>query len=297
MKPSKINTTYMVALSIIALILIGSHLSVRRELSSQESDAAVINLAGRQRMLSQKIVKMALELSQEGVGYSTSEKLNKTVEEFVKSHQNLTKQSNELNLTHENSDLVANMYANLYPKFEKIKSSIAVLLDKRDVPQNEVNRKAGLNTLISSANAFLPEMNSIVKQYEKESKAKLDRLLSLETILLAIALGILLLEALIIFRPMVRQIRKDRQAILQKNRELLEGNEELRQLTEEILAQRDSLERQHNHIKASQVKIEGSINYAKRIQDAILPSRKRLKEYIGNIGIYYRAKDKVSGDF
>lgn len=40
-----------------------------------------------------------------------------------------------------------------------------------------------------------------------------------------------------------------------------------------------------------------SINYAKRIQDAILPSRRSLTESLKNGFVFYRPKDLVSGDF
>jgi len=44
-------------------------------------------------------------------------------------------------------------------------------------------------------------------------------------------------------------------------------------------------------------KIEDSINYAKRIQESILPSEKIIKKYIPDSFIIYIPKDIVSGDF
>ncbi len=57
-------------------------------------------------------------------------------------------------------------------------------------------------------------------------------------------------------------------------------------------------------IKEAQQKIEqqnkqimDSINYAKRIQDATLPSQKLFKSYFPNSFIYFQPRDVVSGDF
>lgn len=43
--------------------------------------------------------------------------------------------------------------------------------------------------------------------------------------------------------------------------------------------------------------IQDSINYAKRIQQAILPNEKIVKQYIPEHFIYYKPKDVVAGDF
>ena len=60
---SKLSRLYIIALSTIALSVIISQILVRNHLTNQESDSTVINIAGRQRMLSQKLTKDILSLS------------------------------------------------------------------------------------------------------------------------------------------------------------------------------------------------------------------------------------------
>lgn len=60
--------------------------------------------------------------------------------------------------------------------------------------------------------------------------------------------------------------------------------------TEEIRKQADTLTEQNTEII-------NSINYAKRLQDAILPSDSALKSALGNPAVLYLPKDIVSGDF
>ncbi|PJA07047.1 MAG: hypothetical protein COX70_08245 [Flavobacteriales bacterium CG_4_10_14_0_2_um_filter_32_8] len=50
-------------------------------------------------------------------------------------------------------------------------------------------------------------------------------------------------------------------------------------------------------IEEKNIEITDSINYAKRIQEAILPSRQSVKELLPNSFIYYQPKDIVAGDF
>ena len=60
---SKLRLYYLLALSTIALSIILGQFFVQHHLHEQESDARLINVAGRQRMLGQQIAKIALELS------------------------------------------------------------------------------------------------------------------------------------------------------------------------------------------------------------------------------------------
>ncbi len=52
-----------------------------------------------------------------------------------------------------------------------------------------------------------------------------------------------------------------------------------------------------NEVEEKQKEITDSINYAKRIQEAILPSLDFIKTHLPNSFIYYQPKDIVAGDF
>ena len=70
--------------------------------------------------------------------------------------------------------------------------------------------------------------------------------------------------------------------------ETLEREVKLR--TQEVVLQNGLLATQNQEIIQS-------INYAQRLQDAILPSKKMLESIFRDFDIYYRPKDIVSGDF
>lgn len=59
----------------------------------------------------------------------------------------------------------------------------------------------------------------------------------------------------------------------------------------------DEINKQKAIIEETHKEITDSINYAKRLQDAILPSFDEVNKYIPNNFIYFQPKDVVSGDF
>jgi len=72
--------------------------------------------------------------------------------------------------------------------------------------------------------------------------------------------------------------------------ETLVMNEDLSQKNEEIISQHDEIEQQHKFIT-------DGINYAKRIQEAMLPKKDIFDKYFQEYFIFYQPKDVVSGDF
>ena len=78
-------------------------------------------------------------------------------------------------------------------------------------------------------------------------------------------------------------------------------NEELERVveerTKEISQKNDDLEVKNTEISEQKREIEDSINYAKRIQDAILPLEDEMKKWLPKSFVFYRPKDIVSGDF
>ncbi len=71
----------------------------------------------------------------------------------------------------------------------------------------------------------------------------------------------------------------------------------INQNTEEIRAQHDQAEFQRDLLEKRNNNILSSISYAKRIQEAILPSDEFRKAHLSDSVVFYKPKDIVSGDF
>jgi phosphoserine phosphatase RsbU/P len=93
-----------------------------------------------------------------------------------------------------------------------------------------------------------------------------------------------------------------------QNRQLEVQNEQLRELnfaleqkvrerTAEIQRKNQMLEEQKNELFQKNVNITASITYARRIQQALLPSKELFKKIFPDSFIFYKPKDIVSGDF
>ncbi|MFN3916238.1 MAG: tetratricopeptide repeat protein [Flavobacteriales bacterium] len=66
---------------------------------------------------------------------------------------------------------------------------------------------------------------------------------------------------------------------------------------EEVEIQRQLADTQRKLVEEKNKEITDSINYAKRIQEAILPSKDTLTQHLGDGFVLFKPKDMVSGDF
>lgn len=85
-------------------------------------------------------------------------------------------------------------------------------------------------------------------------------------------------------------LKEEKQKTEELYQETLSMNEDLYQKNEAITAQKDKIEKQHNAIISS-------INYAKRIQKAMLPVNEIFRDNFQDYFIIYQPRDVVSGDF
>lgn len=88
---------------------------------------------------------------------------------------------------------------------------------------------------------------------------------------------------------------KYREKQLVREKRILE--QKVNERTVEIRKQKTEIENQKDIIEQKNIDITDSIRYAKRIQDAILPSLKVIKDNLKDSFVLYLPKDIVSGDF
>ncbi|TAD95906.1 MAG: PAS domain S-box protein [Bacteroidetes bacterium] len=88
---------------------------------------------------------------------------------------------------------------------------------------------------------------------------------------------------------------QEQEADLRKSNEQLEESSNLLEQANQTLEQK--VLRRTAEISAQKEQIESSIRYAKRIQEAILPTLEEMHEELPNLFVLYLPKDIVSGDF
>ena len=86
---------------------------------------------------------------------------------------------------------------------------------------------------------------------------------------------------------------KQKQQIEIQNLNLQQANEEINAQRDEIEAQRDLVTLQKEHIEGIHKEFTDSINYAKRIQEAVLPISSEYRSIMGEHFVLFRPKDIV----
>ncbi|MFO8068116.1 MAG: SpoIIE family protein phosphatase, partial [Bacteroidales bacterium] len=113
-----------------------------------------------------------------------------------------------------------------------------------------------------------------------------------------LGISVSLLFLLIIFVLYAyRQKRISHDSIKKKNNLLEQANEEIKAQKDEITSQRDMVFSQKKQIENQNRKITDSINYARVIQGAVLPSTENISNILEQYFILYKPKEIVSGDF
>ena len=144
-------------------------------------------------------------------------------------------------------------------------------------------------------NALLKEKDTknqiIIKQQATQNLALVVGLIFLFTI------------AFLFFRSKQRQ-KKANELLREKNKQIeiqkqdieIQANK-LEKANFEITAQKEELQKQNTIIKVKNQHITDSINYAGRIQSALMPEKMIFENIFPESFIYYQPRDIVSGDF
>lgn len=178
-------TAKMVAVvSILAAISLSGSVATYLVARGQESDGRVINLAGAQRMLSQKMAKETLVAVSPGASPSDREALRATVDRFSKVLHGLIDGDPELALPPTSDpEILAGL--------EEVKSMWAPVQAKVDaiVRAQAPDTLSGVaHEVVGASSGLLDKMNAIVAKFEARNRAAVQRLVTLQIGLALVAL-------------------------------------------------------------------------------------------------------------
>ena len=202
---SSLSKIYLLALGSIAFLVLISQIFIQRALSANDYDAQIINIAGKQRMLSQKISKCVLLLRTDLIINRDVEKeLKNATKEWVNAHNLLRNNLINLPKTSEKK--------HLEELYNKVDVDIKELFNLSQTIQKSKNLQSDNynNTLISFLKkepAFLEKMNAYVYGYEKYASKKIKNIKTVESITFVLVLLLLLFEIIFLFKPAARKIR------------------------------------------------------------------------------------------
>ncbi len=258
---SRLGTWYILALCVIATISIVGQILIQDHVTEQFTDSRVINVAGKQRMLSQKITKTILLLS------TTQEKservkldgtLQSTLALWKLSQGGLLHGNDSLNLIGQNSDTVNSIFEPVTKHFDSMYISSKNIADAVKVtptiPYDSLQRDVKI--ILAHEGSFLKGMDKIVLQYDFEARERVTMLSKLEYVLLIISLFVILMEILFVFRPTTAQVN-------QTMNRLVSSEKNAQKLTKEIGALYASLESSYEKLSYINQPAENPKLYAK----------------------------------
>ncbi len=189
---------YIFALSLIGLLALGSYLNLERLIDAQSNDAEAINISGKQRLLSQRILYYTVT--------KDCKNLSRSADEMERMHKKL------LSLPMEE-----NVHALYFKK--------PVMLDKQieeylALVREYVKTKGGAlsKKILKEGSQLQRKLDEAVSLYQKNAEEKVRRLHTFEFVIFVATIISLVLVAFFIFRPLNNAIKK-------KTKELLEAKE------------------------------------------------------------------------
>ncbi len=224
----RIQRGYLIALSLIALLSIGSHLLLDHLLATQRESAPTINLAGRQRMLSQRVSRFALEYTAAPTAEARSTAgrlLDESVAALASAHELLSRGDPARGIVIPQSPALRALY-DVPPLAlnQQVAAFVEAVRSLRGLPESQLTPEApALQQILAAARMpLLAALDEAVKHYEADAQAQVSQLTDLQQWLLTVVLAMLALEALLIFRPMVAAVR-DSHARIDAARQELES--------------------------------------------------------------------------
>lgn len=201
---------YLFALTLIAALISTSYYVLTLLINEQQSTAAVINISGRQRMLSQRITMISHIMAETAAGEKRTayqQELGSLIRLMADSHQALSRGSAELNIPGEKSEIISSLYFSPPENVDRQVSDFLAHAENLYVMDSFSQNNSHLSALVEAGmGRLLTSLDNIVFQYQIEGEQKVAFISRIELFVWLAALLLLSLEALLIFRPMIRYV-------------------------------------------------------------------------------------------
>ena len=203
---SRLTLAYVAGLALIALLSGAVHLLLNNVIVAQGDSATVINVAGRQRMLSQRVGLLAMSLH---AGDATARQPLLDATDLMERSEKALTQGGDLGISHALSPAAHQFYlegaAPLDPAVRQFVHDARQFAD----PSAGDDVEAAYRRLQTAARTtLLPSLIQAVSIFEGEANRRIEWLRTTQKVVLITLLITLSLEALFIFRPLVARVRR-----------------------------------------------------------------------------------------
>jgi signal transduction histidine kinase len=207
-----LNRRYRAALVLVAVLVLANQLLVQPSLVRLTTDAPVINIAGRQRMLSQRLAKaaLALERSDGDARSKHHDELLQVLALWSKTHAGLRNGNPAMSLPGGNSAAVSAALDGLEPFFVRMRSAAARLVhaEASRTPHSESAAQNDLATILGAEAEYLERMDNVVSLLEHETRERVRWLFWTGWIVAGLILVVLVAIGLHVVQPALELVRR-----------------------------------------------------------------------------------------
>lgn len=204
---------YISALGLVACLSIAACLMLCRVITLRGSNAAVINMSGKLRMLSQRAAVYSHLFRDSNENHEREKyqfELYHIADRMEGYLDGLIQGNPKLNLPGNPSPAVQALYFGppifLDRQIRDFVSEIRAIARTQDINSGNAHFRYILG---ESTSRLIESLDVLVKQYQKESEVNSIRLRNMEIGVLSFTLFVLFMEAFFIFRPMIVRVKQD----------------------------------------------------------------------------------------
>ena len=231
LEPGALWWRYLTALALVATFLIVSHAASLSALSGGEEASTAINVSGRQRMLSQRILALTQrEQAEAGSDPALTEALDQSIDLFARSHLALI-QGGDLGLTAEGAAKRQEIYFSTgtsMPLNNRVEAFLEDLQVARGPAGPERTEALAHLSDLTETDKLLMALDDAVHAIEDQAAAGVVTFRKISWLALGGAFLVLFLEACLIFWPAQRAVNASYVALKTKRDDLAKSESSLK---------------------------------------------------------------------
>ncbi|MEI8233207.1 MAG: PAS domain S-box protein [Verrucomicrobiota bacterium] len=253
----QLQVLYGLALTFIALTLLSSSCLMQFAIQQSGCASRVINLSGRQRMLSQHLTKCVQDLENMADGGERTKRLSEVSESFAswkEVHWGLQHGDKKLGLpAGRNSPEITALFAEMEPVHAAMVHALEFLMAqvKEGGPAPGAVH-ATAEVLLRNESRFLELMDKVAFQFDKEARERIGAMQTLEWGILLVGLLVLLLEFLLVFRPSLSQLAGMMNSLKQQAEQIQKTNDRLEESLEQSMRVEKALRASESRLHQAQ---------------------------------------------
>ena len=312
MKKDLLMRAYMVTVVLIIAIVVLGQLIGQDAFNTQQNDIRSVSLARKEATLSQEISKSALsmEFANTEVKFNTLKKnILEASKELEQIHTALQVRDGSLGLDRTPNPLeVEELFGGIKTYYQAIitaSDNLAKLNWTDDERTKLVTIRTSINSILNTETQFMNYIDRIVDEYEAQFQAHETGLGTYEFILFGALIGLLLLQAFMIFKPAInlanknflsanaafqrlkkseREIRRATERQLEINENLIltqravrRKNKQLQESEKELLKRTEEQIKANERLIAAQAQLEESLEHQKSINHELTQARESAR--------------------